>query len=232
MKKRTFPIFFILFSTLLFSFLYGCEKDVIPQKKQQAFTEEFDTVANLYNRGWVFNNKSQPLGTATWQQGLYATGKLGLEGFPAFSYHSSSDEYILAGFNTGNNIATISSWMISPEIEIKDGDQFYFYTRTLSGSAFADRLQIRLNPTDASDNVGNTATSVGAFTSLVADINANYATGATGYPQSWRKYEYKISGFPKAQKTRIAFRYFVELGGINGLRSNAIGIDQFHFEPL
>jgi hypothetical protein len=213
--------------------LNGCEKDVVPQIKQQvSFTEEFDTVANLYYRGWIFSNNSQPLGTATWQQGIYTSGKLGLEGFPAFSYHSSSDEYIYAGFNTGNNVATLSSWMITPVIEMKDGDKFYFYTRTTAGSTFADRLQVRINTQDNSGNVGNSATSIGSFTNLVADINANYATGQTGYPQGWRKYEYTISGFEKSTKSRIALRYFVENGGQNGSRSNAIGIDQFHYESL
>ena len=65
---------------------------------------------------------------------------------------------------------------------------------------------------------------------MIIDINPGYAIGPAGYPQAWRKYEFTIAGFPQRVKRRIAFRYFVENGGANGIHSNAIGIDQFHFE--
>jgi hypothetical protein len=234
MNKKFLFLFSILVIFSLFTFLNGCEKDYVPPPpaKSISFTEEFDTVANLYRKGWVFINKSNPLGTATWQQGSYVNGKFGIEGFPAYSYHSSSDEYIFAGFNTGSNVATISSWMITPTIEMKDGDKFYFFTRTVTGSTYPDRLQVRINTTDSLTNVGNDATAVGSFTTLIVDINSKYASGTTGYPETWKKYEFTISGISTPSKRRIGFRYFVEMGGGNGVNSNAIGIDQFRYESL
>lgn len=220
---------------ILFAIINGCEKDyepLPPDPLSKSFTEEFDTVANLYNKGWAFVNNSRPLGAATWQQGLYQTGKLGPEGFPAYSYKASGDEYIFAGFASGNGLATLSSWMITPEIEMKNGDKFSFYTRTYSGSTFADRLQVRINPSDVSTDVGNDALSVGKFTTLLIDINPSLVTGANGYPQTWSKYEFTLSGLDGVVKRRIGFRYFVTDGGPNGGNSNAIGIDQFHFESL
>ena len=229
-----FKNYSLLFSAttvlIIFGVLYGCEKDNVDQKApvSKSVTEDFDTVANLYDKGWVFVNNSRPLGTATWQQGVWVNGKLGPEGFPAFSYKASGDEYILAGYASGNDVATISSWMITPELDMKNGDKFSFYTRTIAGSLWPDRMQVRLNPTDQSAEVGNTATSIGKFTTLITDINEALAVG--GYPEAWKKYEFTISGLSTAAKRRIAFRYFVNDGGTTGLNSNAIGIDLFKFD--
>lgn len=211
--------------------LYGCEKDYVAVvAAPKSFTEEFDTVTKLYNQGWAFVNNSRPLGAATWQQGVYVSGKLGPDGFPAYSYHSSADEYVFAGYASGDGLATLSSWMITPEIEMKNGDKISFYTRTFEGSTFADRLQVRLNTTDNSADVGSTETSVGKFTTLLGDVNS--ALSPNGYPQAWTKYEYTISGLSGTVKRRIAFRYYVTDGGPGGVNSNAIGIDKFSFQSL
>lgn len=213
----------------VFTLINGCEKDyVAPQAEaSKSFTEEFDTVANLYTKGWVFVNNSKPQGAATWQQGVFTSGKLGIDGFPAFSYKASADEYIFAGYQTGSAVSNISSWMITPAIEMKNGDKFSFYTRTFTGSTFPDRLQIRINTADNSADVGFDSSSVGRFTTLLATINTNLTT--SGYPQVWTKYEYTISGLSAPLKRRIGFRYYVGSGGPSGANSNAIGIDQFNF---
>lgn len=232
--KKSYSIFFLGgFVLSMFTLLNGCEKEYVPQPEAESksFTEEFDTVANLYGKGWVFVNNSKPQGSATWQQGVYAPGKLGPDGFPAFSYHSAADEYAFAGYASGNNIATISSWMITPAIEMKNGDKFSFYTRTFTGSTYPDRMQVRINLANSGYDVGNTESSLGSFTTLLADVNPTLATG--GYPETWKKYEFTITGLPAAPvKRRIAFRYYVPNGGTTGANSNAIGIDQFHFESL
>lgn len=214
-----------------FTLVNGCQKDYVAPATAQSrsFVEEFDTVANLYAKGWVFNNNSKPQGAATWQQGVYAPGKLGgFDGWPAHSHHASADEYAFAGYAAGNGIATLSSWMITPPIEMRNGDKFSFYTRTYTGSTFPDRLQVRMNPTDETADVGFDSSTVGKFTRLFVDINPGLTT--TGFPQSWTKYEYTISGLPNTLlKRRIAFRYYVPNGGTAGVNSNAIGIDDFEF---
>src|SRR5438874_137930 len=211
MKKNYSVIFFFFASIILFGILYGCEKDYVApeQPVSKSFSEEFDTVANLYNKGWVFVNNSKPQGAATWQQGVWASGKLGPDGFPAYSYKASGDEYIFAGYATagGVNGSTISSWMLTPAFEMKNGDKFSFYTRTISGTANPDRLQVRINLTDNSANVGNDSSSVGKFTTLLKDINPGLTT--TGYPTTWTKYEIILSGLPAPLKRRIGFRYYV-----------------------
>ena len=232
-KKYSLPLS-ATFLFLLFALVNSCQKDyVAPQPKpSNSFVEEFDTVANLYNKGWIFVNNSQPQGAASWQQGVYSTttSKTGLtyNGFPAYSYKYAADEYIFAGYASGSGTATLSSWMITPSVEIKNGDKISFYTRTYTGSQYPDRLQVRINPTDNAADVGFSASSIGKFTTLLADINPNLTL--TGYPQTWTKYEYTISGLSASLKSRIAFRYYVPNGGPNGANSNAIGIDQLKFE--
>lgn len=220
--------------TGMFALVNGCQKDYVAPATpaSRSFVEEFDTVANMYKRGWVFNNNSRPQGAATWQQGIYqaVSGKTGItfDGFPAYSYQGSPDEYAFAGFASGNDVATLSSWMISPELEMRNGDKISFYARTFTGSTFPDRLQVRLNPNDNTADVGFDAAATGKFTQLIADINPNLT--ATGFPQTWTKYEYTISGLPNTLvKRRIGFRYFVGNGGPNGANSNAIGVDKFEF---
>ena len=234
MNKKYLVLFVVGSWFILITLINGCDKTIIdpPPLEEKSFIEEFDTIAKLYNKGWVFVNNSKPQGAATWQQGVYESGKLGPDGFPAFSYKASGDEYIFAGYQSGNDVATISSWMITPAIEMKNGDKFSFYTRTVAGNPFPDRMQVRLNLSDDSWDVGNTASSVGKFTTLLVDINPNYLTGANGFPPAWRKYEFTISGLLAPVKRRIGFRYFVENGGPSGANSNAIGIDKFQFESL
>jgi hypothetical protein len=230
MNKKYSLIFPGVFAFIIFVVLYGCEKDYVakPAPVSKSFTEEFDTVANLYQKGWVFINNSKPQGAATWQQGLWASGKLGPDGWPAYSYRASGDEYVFAGYASGNDVATISSWMITPEIEMKNGDKFSFWTRTYTGSIYPDRMQVRMNLTDNSSQVGNTENTVGKFTTLLTDINPTLAVH--GYPETWKKYEFTIAGLADAAKRRIGFRYLVSSGGPSGVNSNAIGIDQFKFE--
>jgi hypothetical protein len=225
MHKKYFFALHIIFSFLIISIFSGCEKTFVPAPvpAQLSFTEDFDTVANLYKKGWVFVNNSKPQGNVTWDQGIAGV-------FAAYSYHASGDEYILADFLFGDNLSTLSGWMITPPIEMKNGDIFSFYTRTVPNNPYPDRLQVRVNLSDSSAEVGNTATSVGKFTTLLKDINSNLATG--GFPQEWTKYEFTLSGLAAPLKRRIAFRYYVDNGGPSGFNSYAVGIDRFQFESV
>jgi hypothetical protein len=225
MIRKYLFAFYIIFSFLIILIFSGCEKTFVPAPAppQLSFTEEFDTVANLYNKGWVFVNNSKPQGNVTWDQGITSV-------FVAYSYRASGDEYILADYLFGDNLSTLSGWMITPAIEMKNGDVFSFYTRTITNNPYPDRLQVRLNLSDSSAEVGNTATSVGKFTTLLKDINPNLAVG--GFPQEWTRYEFTLSGLAAPLKRRIAFRYFVTNGGPSGVNSFAVAIDRFHFESV
>lgn len=177
--------------------------------------EGFTTVAPLPT-GWASQNLSSPLGTTGWFQGNTAV-------FPAQSGPANS--YIAANWQntTTTGVGTISNWLFTPNITMKNGDVFRFWTRTVSPSTFPDRLQVRMSTNGASVNAGSTATSVGDFTTLLLDINPTYTT--TGYPTAWTQYSITISGLPGPTSGRLAFRYFVENGGGAGANSDYIGID-------
>lgn len=183
----------------------------IPGPNVTLFNEGFNTVVPA---GWVQQNNSQPVGLTNWFQGNAGV-------FPANSGPTNS--YAAANFNntTGTNI--ISNWLFPPSVLLKNGDQFSFYTRSVSG-AFPDRMQVRLNTTNTGTNVGATNTSVGDYSTLLLDINPTYT--ATGYPTAWTQYTLTMSGLPAAGVNgRLAFRYFVENAGPGGANSNYIGID-------
>jgi hypothetical protein len=191
--------------------------------------EGFDDIENL--PGWVLINHSQPLGGSDWFQGNENE-------FPAFD--GPLDAYIAANFNNGGGLATISNWLLTPEIGLQNGSTLTFYTRTVQASTsltamgipsgvcntgpFPDRLQVRMSINGASTDVGMTAFDVGDFNNLLLDINPTYAIG--GYPESWTQFTIIISGVPSGTSGRLAFRYFVEDGGPEGTRSSYIGIDR------
>lgn len=199
-----------------------------PQSCTIILDEGFDDIENL--PGWVLINHSQPSGASGWFQG---NGPV----FPAFD--GPPDAYIGANFNDGGGLATISNWLLTPEVTLQDGSTLTFYTRTAqaslaavgmlsgacnTGNAFPDRLQVRMSTNGASTNVGTTAFDVGDFINLLIDINPTYAIG--GYPEAWTQFTANISGVPPGITGRLAFRYFVENGGPEGVNSNYIGIDR------
>lgn len=176
------------------------------------FFEGFDDITLL--NGWNFVNVSEIIGTGTWFQG-------NPDVFPAQSGDPTS--YIGVNFNSGAATGVLSDWMILPTLQVSDGDEVSFITRTVAGSAFPDRLEVRLStegnasvdPVDFED--------VGSYTILLGTVNENLETG--GYPEDWTLVTYTISGIGNAVDSRIAFRYFVTDGGPSGANSNFIGVD-------
>jgi hypothetical protein len=177
--------------------------------------EGFDDIRNLAD--WALINHSQPLGATDWFQGNDDV-------FPAFDGDSTA--YIAANYNNGGDLATISNWLLTPEVLLQDGT-LTFYTRTIQSSAYPDRLQVRMSTNGASTNIGTTALDVGDFTNLLLDINPTYTVG--GYPESWTQFTVTITGVPAGTTGRLAFRYFVEDAGPGGVNSNYIGIDRAVF---
>lgn len=235
---QPFIIFLAIFAMALV--VNSCEKDPVTPttKADPSWLEEFDTLANAVNRGWVIINNSRPLGTGSWAQGnfVFANGKL--NGFPAASYRYSGNDYVYCGFNSGSGSATLSAWMIGPSTEIKNGDELIFSTRTIEAPAnFPDRLQVRLNATDDGIDVGNAplqdgnaATNVGKFQTLLLDINPELKSSGLGsFPAVWTRHKITFANLDGAVKRRIAFRYFVTNGGPSGINSSGVGIDSVAF---
>lgn len=178
-------------------------------------TEGFEVVPPP---GWVLDNNSTPNGTTGWFQGNPAV-------FPAQAGPTNS--YIGANFNNTTGTNTISNFLITPVLNIRNGAQFTFFTRTTPASPFPDRLIVRLSTAGASVNTGTTNTSVGDFTTVLQDINPTLTPG--GYPEDWTAFTITLSGIAAPTTGRIAFHYFVEMGGPTGDNSNFVGIDSFTY---
>ena len=187
--------------------------------------EGFDDITTLVPGGWVRQNNSQPgPGPTGWFQGN-AFPPFGGIGFPSQS--GAANSYIAANYNNGTGPSTLSNWLLTPPVTLQDGAQFAFWTRTIDAPAYPDRLQVRMSTNGASSNVGATATSLGDFQTLLLDINPTYTL--TGYPNAWTQFTVTVSGVPSPTTGRLAFRYFVENGGIPAPNSDYIGIDTVQY---
>jgi len=183
-------------------------------------SEGFDVVVPLPT-GWASKQNSNPQGPTGWYQGDAANF------FPAHS--GASDSYIAADYaNTDpTGIGTISNWLMSPVLNIKNGDIITFYSRIPSGTEYADRLEVRVSANGNSINVGTTETSVGDFTNLLFTINPTLTTGV--YPKVWTQFTATVSGLAAPTTGRFAFRYFVENAGGNAPNGDYIGIDDVKY---
>jgi len=179
----------------------------------QSYTENFNTPSSIFTAGWAQQNLSNPVGTSAWFTGNPS----------AFvAYNGADSTYIGSNYNAVNNAGTISNWLFTPTRTYDNGHTFSFWTRTTTGT-YPDRLQVRLSTNGASTNVGTTEVSTGDYGTLLLDINPTLTT--TGYPTTWTQYTVTLSGLAGPTSGRIAFRYFVTGGGLNGTNSDYIGID-------
>ena len=226
MKKNFFLIILCL-ACLLVGLVNACKKDpsINPPPTDigtaTSFTEEFENVYQLETKGWVIKDYSAS--PTVWGQGTSVLYKGIGAGFPAYSYTASQDEYVSASVTITNKYYSVSSWLITPVLSVKNGDKISFYTRAAEGGVYKERMQVLINKS-ASTEVGDKISSVGGFTNVLFDINSAQAAG--GYPTTWTKYEYTFSGISGKTDTRIGFRYFVP----ETASSRAIGIDQFKFQ--
>ena len=178
--------------------------------------EGFDDITTLPGAGWFETNLSSPVGTIGYFQG-------NPDVFGAYE----GAGYLGVNYNSGADVATLSNWMMTPELTLDNGATVSFFTRTSEASSWPDRLEIRMSTNGASTNVGSSATSVGDFTNLLLSVNPNLTVG--GYPEAWTQYTATISGLSAPTQGRLAFRYYVTSGGPNGSNSNYVGIDSFSY---
>jgi hypothetical protein len=184
-------------------------------------TENFDLITTLAGSGWVMQNNSVPVGSTNWFQGnatVYA------------AFNGAGDSYIGANFNNTTGANTISNWLVTPNVTIKNGDVITFYTRASPDNMWADNLQVRMSTNGASTNVGTGSAAVGDFTTLLLEINPTLSLGVYPY-LSWQQYTITISGLSAPTSGRFAFRYYVPNGGPSGANSDYIGIDNFVYTP-
>lgn len=216
------------FAAILTGLIHGCKKNdsgntPTHNGSKVSFTEEFEFVNQLPANGWVFQDNSGNY-SAMWSQGFSGDTKtFGWLGFTAYSYTTTPDEFAYSVVGLSSSVS-ISSWLITPVLNVKDGDKISFYVRgDTTQNIFENRLQVRMNKS-ASPDVGTSISSVGGFKEVLFDINPKQQPG--GFPLVWNKYEYVFSGISGDLDTRIAFRHYVN----SGKNIAGIGIDQFKFE--
>ncbi|MBI1343439.1 MAG: hypothetical protein GC171_10950 [Terrimonas sp.] len=219
-------------------FLYACKEEklkteLVTISDDYSYSEPFDSIQKVINNGWRAINRSNLAGDENWQQGSYIADNI--KGGPFYSNiaaHSSTasaNEYALCPYTVGDGLSYINCWLITPALNMKNGDKFSFWTKTSSPVSYPDRMQVWMNVTNDGYNVGTGPDNTGDFTKMLLDINPGLSP--TGYPTTWTKYEFSISGlpYPTYKKLRIGFRYYVQDGGPSGNNSNEIGIDDFEF---
>lgn len=198
---------------------------------------------NVFNFGfdsaiaapWTTTNQSSPLGQSTWTKATYTTpltsaifGSGNTTTVPV-GQAGGANSFGLVNFNSTTGAGTISNWLISPVIQVKDGDIVSFYTRkgTDGTTDYADRLELRYSTAATATIPSTGATAVGSFTNVGVTVNPNLATGFV-YPKVWTKYQFTISGVgTTAVPVTFAFRYYITDGGPSGTNSDLIGIDTF-----
>jgi len=190
------------------------------------YTEEFEDFYAMQTKGWYLSEYSQidTMGTTDWTPGIYGGTKTDTNfyGFFAYSYQSNFLEYAYSYVPAANSGTSVSSWMLSPVLLVKNGDSISFYTRGDTTGKYTNRMQVLMD-TLGSVNIGHDVNSVGGYTSMLFDINPTQAAG--GYPTTWKKYEYIFSGLTGSKRVRIGFRHY-EFHPVN---ARGIGIDLFKF---
>jgi hypothetical protein len=180
-------------------------------KASLILSESFNDITTLSASGWTITNNSTSGGDTSWFQGNP----------DVFSAQAgAANSYIAANFNNAAFGGDISNWLISPVLNLMDGEVLSFFTRTEESSVYPDAIEVRLSTNGSSSNVGATTTSTGDFTTLLLSINSLLTVG--GYPSDWALETITLSGLGGPVSGRIAFRY-----AVTDTSSNAdfIGID-------
>jgi hypothetical protein len=182
--------------------------------------EDFDDIFILEFEGWCFQNNSFPLGTTSW-----------LQGSGVFPSHAGCPNCMIAGnYQASGSPGDISLWLITPEYDLGMVATWSLWTRTVDGTSWPDRAQIRYSTAGSSCNVGTGVEDVGDFTNLLEDINPNEILDPPdqSYPQAWTEYSYDMSGV--TGNGRLAFRYYIHDSGPTGANSNYVGVDTWQLD--
>ena len=226
---------------------------------QNIYNYGFNTpTASLATDGWSRTNQSTPATTTLWsvanfaasttvsattpappfQSQSYTTGQvapapLGQDGTANnFALVNFTSTGVISGTGAASGTGTISNWLISPSINVIDGDVISFWTRkgvpsnAAAASDFPDRLEMRMAPTASATTPTSGSGDIGGFTTLAKSVNPTLVGGFI-YPKVWTQFSYTVTGYPTSTAVKFAFRYFVTNGGNDGANSDIIGIDTF-----
>lgn len=186
----------------------------------QSYSEGFENLANLTD-WYIQNNSASP--DADWGGGVATI-------FPAQA--GTAGSYLSVNYQStlSPSAATISNWLFTPTRTYNNGDVITFYSRTVTGPLYPDRMEVRFSSDGNNLDCGTTPNDVGTFTTLLLTINPTLTT--TGYPQVWTQYTITISGLTGPTNGRVAFRYFVTNAGPGGINSDYIGLDSYTYSSV
>jgi hypothetical protein len=189
--------------------------------------EGFESVSALAPAWGFVNNSSQPSATSIWRQGNNSVGN-----FNAQAGSPNSFAQVDATSTTAEGGATISNWLITPELDFSQGGTFSFFARTLGGNSRAELIEVRQSNAGASANVGSAATDIGDFTTTVGTVGSleDPFITATPFPAQFQRFDFNIA--PTGGSGRLAFRYFATDGGSLGTQAQYAAIDTVGYNAV
>lgn len=215
---------------LLFSALCGLSLF----NAQVIYSYGFDTA---FSTDWVLTNQSASANaTSLWSKATYTTASTatnsifgsGVGAIPV-GQAGGNNSFALVNYTSTTGSGTISNWLISPVVNVKDGDVVSFYSRkgTDGTTDYPDRLELRYSTAATTVIPSAGSADVGSFTTVGATVNPSLVAGFV-YPKAWTLYSFTVSGVGStAIPVKFGFRYFVTNGGTTGANSDIIGIDTF-----
>lgn len=201
---------------------------------QNVYSYGFDTA---FSTDWTMINQSALANVTTiWSKASYTAASTttnsifgsGVGGVPV-GQAGGTNSFALVNYSSTTGSGTISNWLITPVVNVKDGDVVSFYSRkgTDGTMDYPDRLELRYSTAATTIVPSAGSTDVGSFTNVGVTVNPTLAAGFV-YPKTWTKYSFTIAGVgTTAVPVKFAFRYFVTNGGTAGTNSDIIGIDTF-----
>lgn len=102
---------------------------------------------------------------------------------------------------------SVNSWLVSPQVTIKNGDKISFYTYA-NGKASLELFINKKGTTNVGDGNGSNP---GDFNSISLVTIPNLATDPHAtYPREWTRFEGTVTGLEKAVNGRFGFRYLMQ----------------------
>lgn len=196
---------------------------------------------NVYSYGfdvpftaqWTLTNQSTPSTATLWSKAAYNATSTAIFGStpPALpkGQDGTDNTFALVNYTSTSGAGIISNWLLTPTVNVQNGDVVSFYTRkgTDGATDYPDRLELRYSTAATTVAPTGGSTGLGSFTNLGVSVNPTLVGGFV-YPKVWTKYSFTVSGVGATPvAVSFAFRYFVTDGGPSGNNSDIIGIDTF-----
>lgn len=139
--------------------------------------------------------------TAPYPGRIWKDAYQSLRGANGYAATSQANSIVWVGGHSCN------SWLVSPQVQIKNGDKISFYTYA-NGDA---SLEVFVNP-KGTTNVGDgNGSNPGDFSSVsLVSIPNLSANPHAIYPREWTRFEATVTGLNAPVKGRFGFRYLMQ----------------------